>query len=77
MSFYTSNDNVNIYYEVKGEGKPIVFIHGFGESQDSFRIQKGPIKKYKVVTYDIRGHGLSDKVDYGLNMERFALDLKN
>ena len=22
------------------------------------------------------GHGLSDKVDYGLNMERFALDLK-
>lgn len=77
MSYYKTKDNINIYYEVKGEGKPIVFIHGFGESQDSFRIQKRALsKKYKVVTYDIRGHGLSDKVDYGLNMERFALDLK-
>lgn len=77
MTYFQTTDNTNLYYEIKGEGKPIVFIHGFGESQDSFRIQKRALsKKYKVITYDIRGHGLSDKVDYGLNMEVFATDLK-
>lgn len=77
MPYFKSTDNINLYYEIHGQGKPIVFIHGFGESQDSFRIQKRALsKKYKVITYDIRGHGQSDKVDYGLNMERFALDLK-
>lgn len=29
MSFFKTNDNVNIYYEVKGQGKPILFISGW------------------------------------------------
>lgn len=77
MPYFKTTDNTNLYYEIHGEGIPVVFIHGFSESQDSFRIQKRALsKKFKVVTYDIRGHGLSDKVDFGLNMERFAQDLK-
>lgn len=77
MSNLITKDNVNIYYEIKGDGLPIVFIHGFTEDHNSFRIQQKVLsKKYKVISYDLRGHGISDRVDYGLNLERFALDLR-
>ncbi|MEY8416641.1 alpha/beta hydrolase [Tissierella praeacuta] len=77
MSFFITSDNVNIYYEIKGEGFPIIFIHGFTDNHNCFRIQQRVLsKKYKVITYDLRGHGISEKVDYGLNLERFALDLR-
>ena len=77
ISFLITSDNARIYYQIKGQGKPIVFIHGFSEDHDSFRIQQRILsKKYKIVTYDLRGHGTSDRVDFGLSLERFALDLK-
>lgn len=77
MESFITSDSANIYYEVKGEGLPIVFIHGFTEDHNSFRIQQRALsKKYKVITYDLRGHGVSDRVDYGLSIERFALDLR-
>lgn len=77
MSCFNTSDNVNIYYEVNGEGIPIICIHGFSESGDVFRIQKRALaKKYKIITYDIRGHGRSDIVEYGLNMDRLSLDLE-
>lgn len=77
MNSFTTSDYAKIYYKIRGEGKPIIFIHGFSEDHDSFRIQQRVLsKKYETITYDLRGHGISDKVDYGLNLERFALDLK-
>lgn len=77
MSYFKTSDNANIYYEINGEGIPIIFIHGFSESGDVFRIQKRVLSKlYRIITYDIRGHGKSDKVEYGLNMDRASLDLK-
>lgn len=77
MSYMTTSDNANIYYEEKGTGTPVVFIHGFSENHNSFRIQQRVLsKKYKIITYDLRGHGISSRVDYGLNLERYALDLR-
>lgn len=77
MPNLTTTDNANIYYEVKGEGQSIVFIHGFTEDHNSFRIQQKVLsKRHKVISYDLRGHGKSDRVDYGLSLKRFALDLR-
>lgn len=77
MSFFKTSDNAKIYYKLIGQGKTIIFIHGFSEDHSSFRIpQKLLSKKYKTMTYDLRGHGKSEAVDFGLNLERFALDLK-
>ena len=77
MESFITSDGVNIYYELKGEGVAIVFIHGFTEDHNSFRIQQRVLsKKYKVITYDLRGHGMSDRIDHGLDMERFAIDLR-
>lgn len=77
MGFFTTSDNVGLYYETKGEGLPIIFIHGFTEDHNSFKIQQKVLSRgYKIITWDLRGHGISDKVDYGLNMERLAYDLR-
>lgn len=77
MAYMITSDDIKIYYEVKGEGIPIVFIHGFSEDHNSFRIQQRVLsKRYKTITYDLRGHGISDRIDKGLNLERFALDLR-
>lgn len=77
MEELITSDNTKIYYKVKGQGVPIIFIHGFSENHSCFRIQERVLsKKYKIITYDLRGHGQSDRVDKGLNLERFARDLK-
>lgn len=78
MPYIITRDNKKIFYEVKGEGIPIIFIHGFSDDHNSFRIQQKSLsKRYKIITYDQRGHGLSDRVNHNLNIEGLAMDLRN
>lgn len=59
--------NVNgasLYYEITGKGTPIIFLHGFTCDHRNWDPQvKYFSKKYKVVTYDARGHGQSSMPD--------------
>ncbi|WP_090630936.1 alpha/beta fold hydrolase [Neobacillus massiliamazoniensis] len=49
-----------LYYSVLGEGTPIVFIHPPLISSVVFKSQIDELSKlYKVITFDIRGHGRS------------------
>jgi len=53
-------NNGNIYYEVKGEGNPIVLIHGFGLDSRIWKKQVEELSKTnRVITYDLRGFGKS------------------
>ena len=55
-------NNTGIYYEVTGQGEPLVFIHGLASSSRSWKKQVPFFARhYKVITFDIRGHGRSDK----------------
>src|SRR5512135_1060782 len=55
-------NGINLYYEVTGEGQPLVFIHGLGSSTRDWESQTPEFaKSYKVITFDLRGHGQSDK----------------
>lgn len=77
MSYFLTSDNVKMYYGEKGTGKPVVLIHGWSCSHLHFEKQIEELsKKFKVVYYDLRGHGLSEVPDYGLTLPRFAQDLK-
>jgi non-heme chloroperoxidase len=77
MGKFTTSDGVNLYYEVNGEGKPIVLIHGWSADSTSFKPHVKELSKdFKVVTYDLRGHGRSDRPDKGLTLNRFAIDLE-
>ncbi|WP_225435359.1 alpha/beta fold hydrolase [Bacillus aerolatus] len=78
MPYFCTEDNVKIYYEDKGQGKPVVLIHGWSCSRHHFSKQKNELlKSYRVISYDLRGHGDSDRVEYGLTMAQFAKDLKD
>lgn len=62
--FFDSN-GVKIHYIVEGEGEPVLLIHGFSASIPTQWGMPGIIRtlsqKYKVIAYDNRGHGMSDK----------------
>lgn len=54
-------DNIRLYYSVKGEGIPIVFIHPPLLTSANFMLQMDELsQKFKVITFDIRGHGRSE-----------------
>ncbi len=77
MAFFTTSDGVKLFYDVKGEGKPIVLVHGWSMDSTGFQAQIEELsKKYKVVAYDHRGHGKSDRPEFGLTLNRFAVDLR-
>ena len=61
---YAKNGEINIYYEVEGEGPPLVIQHGFGGDLESWRTM-GYVNEldnsYQLILVDARGHGKSDK----------------
>ena len=63
MPFFT-NDGIKIYYEIKGEGPPVVMIHGFAMTLGTTwlpRFINSLKKNYRLILLDCRGHGKSDK----------------
>ena len=78
MAFVTPKDGVNIFYKDWGskEAQPIVFHHGWPLSADDwdnqmlFFLAEG----YRVIAIDRRGHGRSDQVSEGHDMDHYASD---
>jgi 3-oxoadipate enol-lactonase len=69
-------NQTNLYYEVNGAGVPLVFIHGLGSSTRDWEPQVAEFSKtYQVITFDLRGHGRSDKPAGPYQMAMFAADL--
>ncbi len=60
-----------------GDGRPVVLIHGWPLSGASWSEQVPALADagYRVVTYDRRGFGDSDKPDTGYDYDTFAADL--
>ena len=64
MPFF-DNEGVKIYYEIEGEGPPVIMIHGFASDiQGNWKNTNwvDVLKDdYKLILVDCRGHGKSDK----------------
>jgi len=59
----TIND-VGIFYEISGEGHPLVFCHEFAGNSESWNNQMHHFSNhYKVITYNARGYPPSDVPD--------------
>ncbi|SCY79148.1 non-heme chloroperoxidase [Rhizobium sp. NFACC06-2] len=77
-SFVKTKDGVDIYFKDWGpkDAQPIVFHHGWPLSSDDwdaqmlFFVQNG----YRVVAHDRRGHGRSQQVSDGHDMDHYAAD---
>jgi pimeloyl-ACP methyl ester carboxylesterase/predicted ester cyclase len=61
---YALNGDIHIYYEVEGEGPPLILQHGLTFSLQDWR-EFGWVdalrREYRLVLIDARGHGESDK----------------
>jgi pimeloyl-ACP methyl ester carboxylesterase len=54
-------NGVKIYYEVHGEGPPLILTHGYSSTSAMWQAQVGALSKnHKLVLWDMRGHGRSD-----------------
>lgn len=82
---YLLINNTRLFYNVKGEGEPIVFIHGgpFSDHRIWDYQMDSLASKYKVICFDKRGQGKSDlPIDTFSHLEDFkslidALELTN
>jgi non-heme chloroperoxidase len=78
MGTITTRDAVELFYKDWGprDAQPIVFHHGWPLSSDEwdaqmlFFLSKG----YRVVAHDRRGHGRSEQVADGHDMDHYAAD---
>jgi pimeloyl-ACP methyl ester carboxylesterase len=68
--------DINMYYELHGQGEPLVFIVGFGANiSASFLDIPAFSDKYKIIVFDNRGAGRSDAPAIPYTMEMMADDL--
>ena len=68
-------NDIDTYYENAGKGEPLLLIHGLGSSSRNWEKQVNYFaEKYRVITYDLRGHGRSSKPPGPYSMRGFAED---
>jgi len=57
-------DGVSIYYEVHGEGPPLLLTHGYSSTSAMWHGQVDALARdHKLILWDMRGHGQSDYPD--------------
>jgi pimeloyl-ACP methyl ester carboxylesterase len=71
-------NGINLYYEIYGTGRPLIFLHGNGGSIRNSGSKIEYFKKYyKVISIDSRGHGKSiDTTTKQLTYIQMANDVK-
>lgn len=68
--------DIDLYYEIEGEGEPLLLLHGLGSSGAAWGFQRQAFaQEYQVIMPDIRGHGRSDKPPGPYSMSLFAADI--
>lgn len=73
---FLNADGVKIHYTDQGKGDPVILVHGYSANSDLNWRLPGLVRKlqphFRVITMDVRGHGLSDKphevAKYGIEM---------
>ena len=64
MPYLTTNDQVKLYYEDSGAGRPILFIHEFSGDYRAWELQvRYFARRYRCITYNARGYPPSDVPD--------------
>jgi 3-oxoadipate enol-lactonase len=76
---HLSIEGLDIHYREKGQGFPVVLIHGYTGNLQNWVLQvRALAKRFRTISLDLRGHGRSAKPtqreDYSL--ELFAADVR-
>lgn len=69
--------DIYLHYIEKGNGEPLVLLHGNGESSEYFNRQIEFFSAFRrVIAVDTRGHGKSPRGSRPFTLSQFADDLK-
>ncbi len=73
----TLKNGLTIHYQQVGEGPDLVMVHGLTGNLAVWHLQIVPelSEHYRVLTYDLRGHGHSDTPASGYSLDSMAEDL--
>ena len=73
---YVQANNLEVYYEVQGEGEPLVLIPYLAADQACYAFQVADYaKRFTCYTVDLRGAGLSGKPEGTYSTQLFADDV--
>ncbi|MBS1791442.1 MAG: alpha/beta hydrolase [Acidobacteria bacterium] len=73
---FTTSDQVRLNYLEEGSGNPLVMIPGWSQTAEQWKPQIEELSTtYRCLALDMRGHGDSDKPDYGYSVYRLAKDV--
>jgi pimeloyl-ACP methyl ester carboxylesterase len=77
MSYVNTRDNVKLYVKYWGQGRPVILMHGWPLSADSFDPLSMAIANagMRAIAYDRRGFGRSDQPWDGYDYDTLADDL--
>jgi len=75
---FITHNGASIHFNVQGEGKNVILLHGYLESMqifDDFALKMSQVAR--VVTIDLPGHGLSDLIKSSPSLDSMAEAIKN
>lgn len=73
---YMGVNGVKLYYEIYGEGEPLLLLHGNNSAMGSFSDQFDALaEKYQIIGLDSRGQGKSSANDTKITYELMADDV--
>ena len=74
---YVSINGLEMYYEIHGQGQPLVLLHGaFSAIGTSFgKILPDLAKSRQVIAFELQGHGRTADIDRPLTLEGMADDV--
>ncbi|MFX1392433.1 MAG: alpha/beta fold hydrolase [Promethearchaeota archaeon] len=74
---YATVNNIKLCYEIHGDGYPVILVHGFGSKKETWIAQVCPLSDhFKVIAFDNRGAGKSDRPDGPYTIEMYADDIR-
>lgn len=74
--YFHTSDDAHLYYEVRGNGSPLLLVHGWQCSHVFWQKNVDVLAEdFCVITLDLRGHGNSSKGLHGITIKQFAKDV--
>jgi pimeloyl-[acyl-carrier protein] methyl ester esterase len=78
MPFIETPTGIKTNYQSQGEGRPLVFIHGWSMSGRVWKYQAEAFSSsYRVILMDLRGHGESAGKEGPFGFEEMASDISD
>ena len=72
---FIASDGARIAYRDQGEGRPVLLLHGLMAHGGFFRHQAELVRDFRLITVDLRGHGVSQTGKDCPTVARLAADI--